>query len=229
MAFQRFCAENSTPRFILSDNASEYVRASKELQAVLKTISSDEVRKTLGEKGFIWRFSPAVSPQHNSVSESLIKGAKDAIYKTFTGKHLTETELTTAMKLAQARMNSRPVMAISDNKEDGNLLTLTPHHLKMGKPLTILLSSLNEIDIEKLQKMKIATRWNQRKILKSIFFVRFIHEYFDSLKKLSTDRQRQQLKVNDVVLLMNERKTKHDAWPIAKVEQVLTSHDGIVR
>ena len=148
----------------------------------METISSEEVRRALGEKGIVWRFTPALSPQHNSVSESLIKGAKDAIYKTFSGKFLTETEMGTAIKLAQARMNQRPLVAISDDKDDGNILTLTPHHLKMGKPLTILPSSLDKIDIDKMRKIKVVTRWNQRKILQQKFFIRFMDEYLDSLK-----------------------------------------------
>ena len=45
MAFQRLTACHSTPRLILSDNAAEYVRADKELKALMEAISSLEVRK----------------------------------------------------------------------------------------------------------------------------------------------------------------------------------------
>ena len=54
-------------------------------------------------------------------------------------------------------------------------------------------------------------------------------EYLDSLKNLTKDRERQQLNVNDVVLLLNERKSKHGSWPLAKVERDLTSQDGVTR
>ena len=84
--------------------------------------------------------------------------------------------------LSQARMNQRPLVAISDDKDDGNILTLTLHHIKMRKPLTILPSSLDEMDIDKMRKIKVVTRWNQRKILQQKFFIRFMDEYLDSLK-----------------------------------------------
>ena len=143
MAFQRMMACHSTPRLILSDNAAEYVRADKELKALMEAISSLEVRKKLGEKGIEWRFVPALSPSHNGVSEVLIKGAKNALYKIFQGKLLTESELTTAIKLAQGQMNMRPLICITDDKDDGNLLTLTPSHLLLGKPLVALPSSFD--------------------------------------------------------------------------------------
>ena len=68
MAFIRMTSAKSTPRFILSDNAAEFVRADKEIQEVMQLISSEEVRKQLGEQGIEWRFIPARSPQHNGLT-----------------------------------------------------------------------------------------------------------------------------------------------------------------
>ena len=83
MALQRLTACHSTPRLIISDNAAEYVRADKEVKALMETISSLEVRKKLGEKAIEWRFVPALSPAQNGVSEVVIIGAKNALYKIF--------------------------------------------------------------------------------------------------------------------------------------------------
>ena len=50
MEFIRMTSVKSTPRFILSDNAAEFVRADKEIQEVMELISSEEVRTKLGNK-----------------------------------------------------------------------------------------------------------------------------------------------------------------------------------
>ena len=73
MAFIRMSSVKSTPRFILSDNEAEFIRADKEIQEVMELIISGEVRKNLGEQGSEWKFIPAKSPQHNGLTEILIK------------------------------------------------------------------------------------------------------------------------------------------------------------
>ena len=98
MAYIRMTSVKSTPCFILSDYTAEFVRADKEIQEVMELISSEEVRKQLGEQGIEWRFVPARSPQHSGLTEILIKSSKNSLYKIFKGKRFTETELKTAIK-----------------------------------------------------------------------------------------------------------------------------------
>ena len=64
MAFQRMCSSKSTPRYILSDNAGKFVRANKELDEVMKLISSQNARHLLNEKGIRWVYTPPLSPFH---------------------------------------------------------------------------------------------------------------------------------------------------------------------
>ena len=91
-------------------------------------------------------------------------------------------------------MNSRPLIAVSDNEMDENLLTLTPNHLKSGKALAILPSSFDELSLDKLQKIKIVTRWHERKRIQREFFVRFSEEYLDNLKKITKNHEKRKLK-----------------------------------
>ena len=83
MALQRHSSENGRPLYILSDNASSYVRSKNELW---KLIDADQTKNYLSEHNIKWKFSPKLSPQHDSVSEALVKVAKDAMRKkNFTG------------------------------------------------------------------------------------------------------------------------------------------------
>ena len=142
---------------------------------------------------------------------------------------LTETEFTTAMKLAQCRINQRPLVAMSDDPTDNNLLTITPHHLKLGRAAITLPSSLDELENLDNIRLSVQDRWNKRKILQEKFFVKWKDEYLSSLSKnkriaeSATD-----IKPGSIVLLINERKNRHH-WPLARIERVFTSKDGIVR
>ena len=77
--------------------------------------------------------------------------------------------------------------------------------------------------------MNVVSRWEQRKTLQRRFFLRWQEEYLDSLKKRTKNHvQQKNLKKGDIVLLLNERKTRL-SWPIARVEQVMLSRDNHVR
>ena len=50
LSFMRMTAAYGSVNTILSDNAPEYHRANKEIQAVMEIITSDETRRKLGER-----------------------------------------------------------------------------------------------------------------------------------------------------------------------------------
>ena len=129
-----------------------------------RLIDSDKTKNYFGEHNIKWKFSPKLSPQHNSVSESLIKVAKDALYGIFGTTKLTENEFTTAIKLAQGRVNQKPLVGISDDPNDNNLLTITPHHLKLGRAAATLPSSLDELDNLDNIRLSVMDRWGHVKL-----------------------------------------------------------------
>ena len=55
LAFRRFSSQRSLPSVILSDNASTYLAAAKELKIIFE---SDDIKETLGCQGIDWRFIP---------------------------------------------------------------------------------------------------------------------------------------------------------------------------
>ena len=84
---------------------------------------------------------------------------------------MTEQEFSTALKLAKMKINCRPLIGVSDDPNDQNLLTITPFHLKMCKPVALFPSSLDDFTASDLDKMKLSIRdrWQQRKILQAHF------------------------------------------------------------
>ena len=226
MSFQRHCAENGQPSWVLSDRASEYIKTKNELEDI---INSDTVKKYMENKSIEWKLSPARSPKHNSTAESLIKVSKNALYGVFGNKKLTETEFSTAIKLAQNRMNSRPLIGLSDDPKDDNILTITPHHLKLGRPIAMLPSAADKKNESDVTDTKIAVfdRWTKRKLVQQQFYLKWQNEYLASLSK-NKRVDNKDVKNGDVVLLLNERHSR-ETWPIARVVQVFKSKDGVVR
>ena len=69
----------------------------------------------------------------------------------------------------------------------------------------------------------------KRKILQEKFFVKWKDEYLSSLSKNKrTAESATDVKPGSIVLLINERKNRHH-WPLARIQRVFTSKDGIVR
>ena len=164
MAFQRHYAENGQLTWVLSDRAARYIKAKDEIAEV---IHSNAIGKYIENKGIKWKLSPARSPQHNLTAESLIKVLKSALYGMFGTKKLTEPGFSTAVILAQNRMKLRPLMAVSDDPKDENLLTITHHHLKLGRPVAMLPASTDDMNEGDLKKVKISIhdRMTQRKLI----------------------------------------------------------------
>ena len=167
MSFQRHCSENGQPSWILSDRASEYLKTKNELEDI---INSDAVKKYMEDKGITWKLSPERSPKHNSTEESLIEVSKNALYGVFCNKKSTVTEFSTANKLAQNRMNSRPLVGLSDDPKDDNILTITHHHLKLGRP--IAMTTLLFTDT----KIAVFDTWTKRKLVQQYFYLRWQNE-----------------------------------------------------
>ena len=84
---------------------------------------------------------------------------------------MSEQEFTSALKLAQMKINSRPLIGVSDDPNDQNLLTITPFHLKMCKPVALFPSSLDDFTASDLDKMKLSIRdrWQKGRFYKLVF------------------------------------------------------------
>ena len=181
------------------------------------------------DKGITWKLSTARIPKHNSTGESLIKVSKTALYAVFGDQKLTETEFTTAIKLAQNRMNSRPLVRLSDDLKDYNILTITPHHLKLGRPIAMLPSKadkINEADVADT-KTVVYDRWTERKLVQQEFYLRWQNGHLASLSQ-NKRAENKEAKKGDVISILNARNSRQ-AWQIASVTKVFPSKDGIVR
>lgn len=72
-------------------------------------------------------------------------------------------------------------------------------------------------------------QWRQAQFLANLFWKRWIKEYLPTLQERKKwNEPKENLKVGDVVLLM-DKNFPRGQWPLARVLEVFTSDDGLVR
>ena len=67
------------PQQKLSDNGTNFVGASNELENLVSAIDQDKVQRVTSNKGVMWKWNPPDGPHFGGVFESMIKSAKRAI------------------------------------------------------------------------------------------------------------------------------------------------------
>ena len=151
------------------------------------------------------------------------------MYNSLNGRILTANEFYTLLTDVESIVNSRPLAAISESPDDGNILTITPNHLLHGKSLKPLPLEMHK-GLENIRKEKsIKEKWILRQQIIENFWSAWKREYLTNLREFhSTTQRRENLKENECVLVLTEKITKND-WPIGAINQLLRGRDGLVR
>ncbi|XP_067661090.1 uncharacterized protein [Haliotis asinina] len=173
-AFFRMTSRRGIPKEVLSDNGTNFIKASKELKELVQSnLDSDKVKGSLANKGIIWRFNPPSAPHFGGVYESLIKSAKRAICGILANGDLSDEELMTAFIGAEELLNSRPLTYQSSHPDDN--IPLTPSHFLHG----MLGGSLApDIDCSPYNPKK---RWRRIQELLRHFWRRWMREWLPTL------------------------------------------------
>lgn len=135
---QRFVSRRSTPKKIWSDNATNFVGASRKLQEFkefyFKRTTQDKITNWCRDhKGLQWLFTPPRSPHFNGLVEAAVKSAKHHLVRLAQLESLTFPELNTVVIMVEGILNSRPLIPLSCDPKDGQ--PLTPSHFIIGGPL----------------------------------------------------------------------------------------------
>ena len=151
------------------------------------------------------------------------------MYNSLNGRTLTVNEFTTLLTDVEACINSRPLGAISESPDDGNVIVLTPNHLLHGKTLKPIPTEIHRgVEISKRDK-SLAEKWKERKTIIENFWNAWKKEYLTDLRKYhNTIQKRENIKVDSLCLVLTEKVTRRH-WPIAAVNKLLYGRDGLVR
>ena len=221
MTFHKFADLRGRPVHLYSDNGTAFVGANRELRAAVKTLKSDQISKSLADRGIQWHFSPPLAPHHNGAVERIIKDLKRILYAMNQSSVFKEGTLSALLYGVARILNDRPLTPLSDDPRDYDCLT----------PNSILLGRLDPST--PTHKFFIADeytrswRYVQRQL--DLFWERWSREYIPSLQKRSKWLlAKPNLQVGDLVL-MSEQCLHRGEWPKAIVQEVYPDRHGVIR
>ena len=108
MVIRRFVSLRENPQQIYSDNATTFIKASKELKDGIEKLRTDNsFRDALLLLHLDWRFIPPSSAHFGGSWESLVKVFKNAFYRVIGSRTLTHDTLSTFVCEVAAMMNGR--------------------------------------------------------------------------------------------------------------------------
>jgi hypothetical protein len=201
-ALRRFVARRGKPASINSDNGTNFVGASKELETLRQLVTSELHNNRVADyctaEGINWSFIPPSAPHHGGLWEAGVKSAKTHMRKIIGDHKLTYEELTTTLHQIEACLNSRPITPLTSDPND--LEALTPGHFLVGDALT----AAPDPDLSHLNQNRLS-RWQLCQQLSQQFWKRWRNEYLGELQQRQKwYHEQENIAVGDLVLIKED-------------------------
>ncbi|XP_036346966.1 uncharacterized protein LOC118756302, partial [Rhagoletis pomonella] len=220
--FKRFIARRGKCRVVVSDNATNFVGANRELRELLHSFTTEahieRVEEFCRNEGIEWKFIPPRSPHFGGLWESAVKLAKYHLRRAIGNNVLTHDELHTIVCQAEAVVNSRPLTPISSDPND--LRPLTPGHFLIGRSLLTVPEPSVPVNLTSTGRSKIIQYVQQQ------FWHRWQQDYLKELQRRSKWKTASpNINVNDLVILKDDL-TPPLKWPMGRIIATLPGDDG---
>ena len=224
-AFTKFCARRGCPRIMYSDNATNYVGASK----TLKDIANNE--KFLSDFHIDWKFIVPRAPWRGGVWERIVGITKNTLKKVTGNTILSLTELDVIVSQIEAKINDRPLTYITDDRNDA--IPLTPSHLILGRRITSMPTACASDECDDPSYNPNRTSLSRRQLhiqrLTENSWIRWRNEYLTSLRERYTrsSNEMQCASKGQIVLIHDDCPRVY--WKLGKIIDVHTGPDGKIR
>lgn len=224
--FRRFLARRGIPKYISTDNATNFIGARSELKQLKEMFFSEqnlkEVKRFCADRLIKWLTIPARSPHWGGLWESIVKQMKYHLKRSTKDKIFNPDEFSTLIIQIEGALNSRPLTHISSSVDDYDVIT--PGHFLIGRPLNTLPEpSYSEIPDNRL------VNWQQMQKLRSKLWQRFQQDYFHELQtRAKWKKEFPDVKVGTVVLI-HEDTTPPNYWKLGRIHEIYKGTDNHVR
>ncbi|XP_055622774.1 uncharacterized protein LOC129766280 [Toxorhynchites rutilus septentrionalis] len=225
-ALDRFINRRGMVRKILSDNATNFVGAAKELHQLF-VMFREETSKTriddfLLKREIEWKFIPPRTPNFGGLWEASVKVVKRHLHRTLGSAILTFEEFGTVLTHIEAIVNSRPLYALSDDPNE--TLPITPAHLMFGKPLEpVLKPSYSDIAVNRLSRHQYLNHLRDR------FWTKWSRDYLSTLQSRAKWTEGEPNMKMDTVVLIIEDNQPVQSWRLGKIVALYPGGDNVVR
>ena len=215
--FKRFISRCGTPAKVVGDN--------------FKSFKSNETEAYFKEINVTWKPILEKSPWWGGFYERLIAILKSALQKIVGSAKLNFEELHTVLVQIENMMNTRPLTYLSEENCDEHI---TPSHLMYGRNINRRNIVNDNDNVITLDKTLIKTRLKHVTAVSNHFWNRFYKEYLLSLREKhhyhkNNTKEKWELKINNVVLIQDDKITPHNNWRREKVEELIVSRESKIR
>ncbi|CAK1594516.1 unnamed protein product [Parnassius mnemosyne] len=220
-AFRRFVSRRGHCAKLWSDNGSNFVGASRELQQLASI--QPAIAEYLEANNTEWHFIPPHAPNFGGLWEAGVKSTKFHLKRVIGDSTLTYEEMTTFLNQVEACLNSRPISVINFT-DPGEPLPLTPGHFLIGEPI------INVPDKNyKSSNVSYLTRWQFVQRMLQSFWKRWSQEYLSKLmNRYKWASQVPEPNVGDVVLI-KEDDLPPSRWLLGRVIEKHPGDDNVTR
>ena len=229
LCLRRFIGQRGNVKHIRSDNGSNFVGASAELQKAFEEMNQEQIENFMKENGgewMRWKRNPPSASNMGGVWECQIRSTRNilaSILKTH-GASLNDESLQTLLVEVEAIINSRPLTTDLLNHVD-SLIPLSPINLLTMKSKVVMPppGAFSPPDVYSRK------HWRRVQHISNEFWSRWRKEVLVILQnRQKWNTVKRNCKIGDVVLL-KETSTERNRWPMARIAETYADKNGIVR
>ena len=174
-ALRRLIGRRDKPFELYSDNGTNFVGAERELRETLQKFNSSVIQKHLLQRNIQWHFNPPYASHMGGIWKRLIRSVRRILKNLMMQQTISDDGLVTLLVEVESILNSRPLTpVIMDPEAD---VPLTPNHLLLLRELPNLPPG-TFLDEDKYS----TKRWRQIQYLSQQFWLRWSHEYIQTLQ-----------------------------------------------
>ena len=198
--------------------------AVREIRELVEFLQTRKAQAAISEfcsiQNIQWRFIPEHAHHFGGLWEAAVKNLKAHLKHVVANTKLTLEEFTITQ--LESCLNSRPLISILC--DDDRVEVLAPGHFLIGRPM----EALPDPSVS-YHALSLLRRWQLCQALVHQFWHRWSVGYISSLRRFAKwHHPSKNPSVGDVVVLHEDSMTP-TKWPLARIMEVHTGKDGLVR
>ncbi|XP_065074451.1 uncharacterized protein LOC135698403 [Ochlerotatus camptorhynchus] len=220
-AIRRFIARRGAPQEVYTDNGTNFVGASRELEIELREINI-ATSSTFTDTNTKWRFNPPSTPHMGGCWERMVRSVKTALGSLPTLRKLDDESFMTLLDEAEHMINSRPLTFVPLSNEEQE--SLTPNHFLMLSSSGVRQPVKAPVD----ERKALLDSWKLLQHMLDAFWRRWIIEYLPIISR-RTKWFQDVAPVREGAIVVIADEGVRNQWTRGRVIRTYPGKDGVAR